>query len=40
MEFYDKEKERKKDADAKQISVGTCYQDAVSRIDRIHEKNQ
>ena len=40
MEFYDKEKERKKQADAKQISVSTCYNDAVNRLDRIHQKNQ
>lgn len=39
LEFYDKEREHKKEADAKQISVSTCYNDAVTRIDRIHQKN-
>lgn len=40
LEFYDKEQERKKEADEKQLNVGTCYQDAVSRLDRIHQNNE
>jgi|JI9StandDraft_1071089.scaffolds.fasta_scaffold778806_1 hypothetical protein len=39
LEFYDKEKQRKKEADAKQVSVSTCYTDAVNRLDKIHHKN-
>lgn len=40
LEFYDKEKQRKKEADAKQVSVSTCYTDAVNRLDKIHHKNE
>ena len=39
QEFYDREEERKKKAEARQIAVGTCYQDAVNRIDSIHRRN-
>ena len=40
QEFYEKEAERKKNAELSQIKVGTEYQKAVSRINRIHEKNE
>ena len=40
LEFYDKERERKTERDHKQIKVGTCYQDAVRRIDEIHRQNE
>lgn len=33
LEFYEKERQRKKSRDHKQIKVSTCYQDAVRRID-------
>lgn len=39
LEFYDKERQRKRSQDHKQVSVGTCYGDAVRRINEIHEKN-
>ena len=39
-EFYEKEAERKKSAEFKQISVGTCYQSAVEKINNIHRRNQ
>ena len=39
LEFYDKERKRKRVQDHKQVSVGTCYGDAVRRINEIHEKN-
>ena len=40
IEFYEKEAERKKKAEAKQIRVGTCYQDAVERMHQIHLDNE
>lgn len=39
LEFYDKERKKRKEADAKQLSVSTCYNDAVNRLDKIHQKN-
>jgi hypothetical protein len=39
-EFYAKEEERKKLAEHRQIGVGTCYQQAVERINKIHLQNQ
>ena len=40
VEFYDKEQKRKEKAEAKQIKVASCYQDAVERIDYIHRQNE
>lgn len=40
QEFYDKEAERKKKAEFQQIHVGTEYQKAVERINKIHQKNE
>jgi transketolase len=40
QEFYDKEADRKCKAEARQIAVGTCFQDAVSRLDHIHRRNE
>ena len=40
MEFYENEHQRKQKAEARQIRVGSCYQDAVEKIDNIHRKNE
>lgn len=40
QEFYSKEAERKRSAEAKQVSVGTCYQDAIDKINNIHRLNE
>ena len=39
-EFYEKEAERKKKAEAKQIAVGTCYQGAIDKLENIHRQNE
>ena len=39
-EFYEKEGERKSMNERLQVRVGTCYQDAVERINSLHHKNE
>ena len=40
QEFYEKEAERKKSAEFSQVQVGTEYQKALDRINRIQKKNE
>lgn len=40
QKFYEKEDERKSQNEKFQVSVGTCYQDAVERINNIHRTNE
>ena len=40
QEFYEKEAERKSQNDHAQVRVGTCYEEAVNKINNIHKKNE
>lgn len=39
LQFYEKEEEKRKKAQTKQVSVSPCYQDAKARLEKIHQKN-
>jgi hypothetical protein len=40
LEFFEKEESQKVINEKNQVSVGTCYQDAVERLNHIHTKNE